>query len=101
MKKKAILLFCFAVISILLFRCSDNQHATETMVNSTGEGEELIRTHCITCHSLRYIDMQPRFPRKTWEKITAKMIKNFGADIPDSIATKIVDYIAARADKKD
>ena len=63
------------------------------MSRSEAEGEELFRTHCITCHSLRYIDMQPAFPRKTWEKITDKMIKSFGAPITDSSAVKIVDYL--------
>ena len=56
-------------------------------------GEELFRMHCITCHTLGYIDMQPDFTRKTWEKITDKMIKSFGAPIPDSAAVEIVDYL--------
>jgi hypothetical protein len=56
-------------------------------------GEELFKAGCITCHSLRYIEMQPPFPRKTWEKIVDKMIKNFGAPIPDSSAKVIVDYL--------
>jgi len=59
------------------------------------KGEELFRTHCITCHTLRYIDMQPKFHRKTWEKITDKMIKSFGAPISDSSAVLIVDYLMA------
>ena len=63
-------------------------------VNLSG-GEELIKTHCITCHTLGYIDMQPDFPRKTWEKITEKMIKSYGAPIPDSAITGIVDYLVA------
>ena len=56
-------------------------------------GEELYKANCITCHSLRYIQMQPPFPRKTWEKIVDKMIKNFGAPMPDSSAKAIVDYL--------
>ncbi|MEP7171793.1 MAG: cytochrome c [Bacteroidota bacterium] len=58
-------------------------------------GEELFKAGCITCHSLRYIEMQPPFPRKTWVKIVDKMIKNFGAPIPDSSAKVIVDYLVS------
>ena len=56
-------------------------------------GLELVKMNCITCHSLRYIEMQPPFPRKTWEKIVDKMIKTFGAPIPDSSAKAIIDYL--------
>jgi hypothetical protein len=56
-------------------------------------GEETFRTNCLTCHSLSYIKMQPLFPRKTWEKIVDKMIKNFGAPISDSSAKAIVNYL--------
>jgi len=57
------------------------------------DGYELFETHCISCHSLRYIQMQPDFPRKKWENIVDKMVKNFGAPIPDSTAKVIVDYL--------
>ena len=62
---------------------------------SHGRGEEEFKTRCITCHSLRYIEMQPAFPRKTWEKIVDKMVKNFGAPIPDSSVKVIVDYLVS------
>ncbi|CAN5410363.1 hypothetical protein BH11BAC1_BH11BAC1_12050 [soil metagenome] len=62
---------------------------------ASAPGEELVRMHCLTCHSLRYIQMQPAFPRKTWEKLVGKMVKNFGAPIPDSTAKEIVDYLVA------
>lgn len=58
-------------------------------------GEEVYKANCVTCHSLEYVDMQPPFPRKTWEKTVDKMIKNFGAPIPDSTARVIVDYLMA------
>jgi hypothetical protein len=56
-------------------------------------GDELLTRNCITCHSKKYIDMQPSFTRKTWEKIVSKMIKNFGAPVSDSSAKLIVDYL--------
>jgi hypothetical protein len=72
-------------------RESDNVQMNSKLVN----GEELIRMHCMTCHTLGYIEMQPDFSRKTWEKITNKMIKSFGAPIPDSAAIEIVDYLVS------
>lgn len=57
------------------------------------EGEQLFKVSCLTCHSLRYIEMQPDFPRMTWEKIVDKMIHTFGAPITDSSKKVIVDYL--------
>lgn len=96
--------------SVLLFiSCSGNENPGDAARNSgeslpakniyevktemPGEGFALLQTHCLTCHSLRYIEMQPAFPEKTWEKIVDKMVKNFGAPIPDSTAKEIVKYL--------
>jgi mono/diheme cytochrome c family protein len=104
-----ILFTCFFILFIA--SCSENKNTEPTaanpIANSTskdihdveayighGEGEEVFKANCITCHSLRYIQMQPSFPRKTWEKIVDKMIKNFGAPIADSSAHQIVSYLA-------
>jgi len=58
-----------------------------------GEGYSEFKSSCITCHSLRYIEMQPDFPEKTWETIVNKMKKNFGSPISDSASIKIVKYL--------
>ncbi len=79
---------------------SKSKNETNSINFQSEEGEELFKANCITCHTLQYIDMQPNFTRKTWEKITDKMIKNFGAPIPDSTAKKIVDYLMAIKGKK-
>ena len=89
------------IYSALLFAsCADKQdvklpedNADVKTLFTQAPGEELYKANCITCHSLRYIEMQPPFPRKTWEKIVDKMIKNFGAPIPDSSASAIVNYL--------
>jgi len=49
--------------------------------------------NCQTCHTPRYIEMQPDFPRKTWTKIVDKMIHSYGAQIDSVTAVKIVDYL--------
>jgi len=82
--------------------------ATDTVVNiddyqvhfPEGEGFSEFKSSCITCHSLRYIEMQPDFPEKTWETIVNKMKKNFGAPISDSAAVKIVKYLTTFKGKK-
>jgi len=90
-------LLIISAFSFLLFIACNGVHEKENTpapVNARlAMGEELFRMHCITCHSLHYIEMQPDFTRKTWEKITDKMIKSFGAPIPDSSAAIIVDYL--------
>jgi len=58
------------------------------------KGYDVFETNCITCHSLRYIQMQPDLPQKKWEGIVDKMIKNFGAPIPDTTAKQIIEYLA-------
>jgi mono/diheme cytochrome c family protein len=56
-------------------------------------GVEAFQMNCITCHSARYVQMQPDFPEKTWAKIVDKMIKTYGAPITDSTAKTIVAYL--------
>lgn len=80
---------------------SENKSADDTGTEvssllSDAPGEEAVQTHCLTCHSLQYIKMQPKFPKKTWEKIVNKMIQNFGAPIPDSTAREIVNYLSEK-----
>jgi len=97
------------LISILLsiaFGCMN----TESGYNSTSEiapinikeyktimphadGYDEFETYCRACHSLRYIQMQPDFPKKKWESIVDKMVKTYGAPIPDSSAQAIVHYL--------
>lgn len=93
--KKILIIY---ILIMFIASCADKQNAEQDTSNAKDlftktQGEELIKTSCITCHSLRYIEMQPPFPRKTWEKIVDKMIKNFGAPVQDSTAKLIVDYL--------
>jgi hypothetical protein len=98
-------------ICVLLFSCNSRQEETSVQnanpiaydtpkdMNEVevhfkpAAGEELFKVSCLTCHSLRYIEMQPDFPQKTWEKIVDKMIHTFGAPITDSSKKVIVDYL--------
>lgn len=58
-----------------------------------GDGLAEVRVHCSTCHSPRYITMQPPLPAATWEAEVIKMKKAFGAEIPEDASRKIVAYL--------
>lgn len=58
-----------------------------------GEGRAETESFCAMCHSTRYITMQPPLPAATWEAEVNKMIKTFGAPIPEASAKKIVSYL--------
>jgi len=63
-------------------------------------GKDIFEANCLTCHSSAYIQMQPNFSRKTWEKTVEKMKKNYGAPMDSVSAVKIVNYLMAIKGKK-
>lgn len=105
------------VLSLILLSCNDTRKEVATGTNpiaydtpknihevevhlKPAVGEELFKANCLTCHSLRYIEMQPDFPRKTWVKIVDKMIHSFGAPIDSTTADAIVNYLVEVKGKK-
>jgi hypothetical protein len=60
-----------------------------------GDGLQDVQIYCNTCHSPRYITMQPPLPAATWEAEVNKMNKVFGAAIPDDSTQKIILYLQA------
>ncbi|KAB0664432.1 cytochrome c [Oryzomonas japonica] len=60
-----------------------------------GAGVYVVRRYCSICHSLDYITTQPKFPKAKWQAEVAKMIKVYGAPIPEESVKVISDYIAA------
>jgi hypothetical protein len=60
-----------------------------------GDGLQEVRIYCNTCHSPRYITMQPPLPAATWEAEVNKMNKAFGAGIPEDNTQKIILYLQA------
>ena len=67
----------------------------ETIDFPEHEGKALFMSYCSVCHSLKYISMQPDFPRKTWEAEVTKMVAKYKAPIDSVTCLKIVDYLAA------
>lgn len=60
-----------------------------------GEGREIIQGYCNLCHSVTYITMQPPLPAATWEDAVYKMIKTYGALIPEDETRQIIAYLQA------
>ena len=60
-----------------------------------GDGLQDVQIYCNTCHSPRYITMQPPLPAATWETEVNKMNKTFGAGIPEENTRKIISYLQA------
>jgi hypothetical protein len=58
-----------------------------------GDGLQDVRIYCGTCHSPRYITMQPPLPSAAWEAEVNKMNKTFGEAIPEDSARKIILYL--------
>ncbi len=102
-------------ISMILFSCSPEKEKVKLPVPAEtsididkvavslpdAKDVELVNSNCVTCHSLRYIEMQPDMNRKGWDKIVKKMVKMYGAPIADTtIVNRIVDYLATVKGKK-
>jgi hypothetical protein len=52
-----------------------------------------VRIFCNTCHSPRYITMQPPLPAATWEAEVNKMNNSYSAGIPEETTRKIIAYL--------
>lgn len=63
-------------------------------VLSPGPGMEVTREQCQMCHSLDYITQQPRGGPEQWRGVVNKMMKVYGAPIPDADVAQIIGYLA-------
>lgn len=61
----------------------------------SGAGKQETEAYCNTCHSPRYITMQPALPGDVWAAEVNKMIKTYGASIPDDATQRITLYLRA------
>jgi cbb3-type cytochrome c oxidase subunit III len=61
-------------------------------------GRDVFAVACLSCHSQRYIVMQPVMPAPKWEAVVRKMMTTYNAPIADDQIAPIAQYIvAARA----
>lgn len=69
----------------------------ETAALKPGPGLDVVKNNCTACHSVDYIQTQPRGPKfrkDFWQAEVTKMIKVFGAPIDAADVPEIVDYLA-------
>jgi hypothetical protein len=60
---------------------------------AAGPGREEVESYCSTCHSTRYITMQPPLPPETWTAEVNKMVKVMGQPIPEDVQPVIIKYL--------
>ena len=60
---------------------------------ASGDGQQEVKSYCNTCHSPRYITMQPPLPADVWAAEVNKMMKTYGASIPEDATHKIIQYL--------
>jgi cytochrome c5 len=62
---------------------------------ATGPNVNTYRTNCLTCHTARYVSMQPRFSKTVWQNEVKKMVDVYGAPISEADQALIVEYLVA------
>jgi cytochrome c5 len=60
-----------------------------------GPNVETYRKDCLTCHTARYVLMQPHFSKTVWQNEVKKMVDVYGAPVPEADQPLIVDYLVA------
>lgn len=60
-----------------------------------GANRDEVVVYCGSCHTTRYIMIQPPFARQTWLAEVTKMRTAFAAPIPQEKVKGIVDYLTA------
>lgn len=61
-----------------------------------GPGADLVAAQCAACHSLDYVQTQPRGKGKPfWDATVTKMVKIYGAPVSPEDGEAIAAYLAA------
>jgi cytochrome c5 len=60
-----------------------------------GPGRDVFVINCTTCHSLRYVLMQPKFSRKVWTAEVTKMVNAYKAALDSAQQAQIIDYLVS------
>lgn len=60
-----------------------------------GPNRDTVTGYCGICHGTEYLPIQPKLSKAQWTATVTKMIKTFGAPIPQADADKIVEYLSA------
>jgi len=92
----------FTALIFVLFLCVSPLHAAvlkiqlpvETGVFKPAPGSDLANAHCLTCHSVEYVQMQPPKPLDFWTAEVKKMREKYGAQFPGEVSPELADYLA-------
>ncbi|HTO51557.1 MAG TPA: cytochrome c [Burkholderiales bacterium] len=80
------------VLGLAVAGAAAAQESKVQLVNAPGKDKA---QQCIACHSVDYIQMNSKFMDKAgWTASVNKMIKVFGAPIPESDVEPIAAYLA-------
>ena len=66
----------------------------ETGVFKSAPGVEIANGQCLICHSVEYVETQPRMPRPFWAASLKKMREKYGSAIPEEQVEPLLDYLA-------
>ncbi|CAA2136759.1 cytochrome c [Hyphomicrobium sp. ghe19] len=68
---------------------------TATLTKSPDAGYEKAEANCTACHSVDYINTQPRGKGKDfWNAVVNKMMHVYGAPVDEADVPAIVDYLS-------
>ncbi|AJE98148.1 hypothetical protein [Pandoraea apista] len=66
---------------------------TSQLKASTLAGYQSASAWCVMCHSVDYINSQPPMPAAFWSAEVTKMVKVYGAPIPEDQVKLISEYL--------
>ncbi|MEO6288792.1 MAG: cytochrome c [Ginsengibacter sp.] len=108
MKITRLKIVVFSLCAYYFIACNEVNNKTENPIAAVSTGLSSVVTklpeapgyatfqnNCVSCHSARYVQMQPDLSQKTWMALVTKMQKSFGAPVPDSSVKAIVQYLVA------
>jgi sulfite dehydrogenase (cytochrome) subunit B len=105
MKRRLLFIILLIIVLALIMKYGSASAApvvydlpAETATFRSGPNLDVVMTNCTGCHSADYISTQPRGPKfgkDFWQAEVTKMIKSYGAPVPDADVAKIVEYLAA------
>jgi cytochrome c5 len=62
---------------------------------AAGPNVDVYRKDCLTCHTARYVSMQPHFSKTVWQNEVKKMVDAYAAPISEADQALIVEYLVA------
>ena len=68
---------------------------TAPIAMNEGPHRDVYLKNCVSCHTTRYVTMQPRFSQKVWKAEVTKMVTAYKAPVTPADQNQIVEYLTA------